>query len=261
MANNIDVKDAAATTKTVKTTDTASVHVPHHNIDTLPALVAGTAVIGKTVPYVNSADVATGNPMPVSDAGGSLTVDSANIGLVAGASSGALVIGTTLTGAGEAHIGQVGGTVKLISVGIAGSTSPAYSTADNVGGKLTFANAARVSAGSGLIQSAIITSKKVQTAAFDLVIFSTDPSNSTFTDNAAQDIHDSDIGTTNIIVGIIHINDGNSFTDASVHQALNQALPFSLPSGTSLYGALVIRGTMTLTTTTDLTIALRILQD
>lgn len=61
MANNIDVKDAASATKTLKTTDTATVHVPHHNVDviaagdnnignvdvvTLPALPAGTNNIG-----------------------------------------------------------------------------------------------------------------------------------------------------------------------------------------------------------------------
>lgn len=39
MANNIDVKDATATTKTMKTTDTASVHTPHQNVD---AVIPGT---------------------------------------------------------------------------------------------------------------------------------------------------------------------------------------------------------------------------
>lgn len=37
MANNLDIKDAAAATKTVKTTDTASVHTPHHNVDVIAA--------------------------------------------------------------------------------------------------------------------------------------------------------------------------------------------------------------------------------
>jgi hypothetical protein len=40
MANNIDVKDAGAVTVTVKTTDTATVHTPHHNVDDV---VPGTA--------------------------------------------------------------------------------------------------------------------------------------------------------------------------------------------------------------------------
>jgi hypothetical protein len=39
MANNIAIKDAGGTTTDVKTTDTAGIHTPHHNID---ALVPGT---------------------------------------------------------------------------------------------------------------------------------------------------------------------------------------------------------------------------
>ena len=46
MANNLAVKDASGTARDIKTTDTASVHTPHHNVDSLPALVAGEAHIG-----------------------------------------------------------------------------------------------------------------------------------------------------------------------------------------------------------------------
>jgi hypothetical protein len=45
MANNFAVKDSAAADKTIKTTDTAGVHVPHHNID---VIAAGTNTIGGT---------------------------------------------------------------------------------------------------------------------------------------------------------------------------------------------------------------------
>lgn len=37
MANNLDIKDGAAATKTVKTTDNAGVHTPHHNVDVIAA--------------------------------------------------------------------------------------------------------------------------------------------------------------------------------------------------------------------------------
>lgn len=47
MADNLQILDGANVSRTVKTTDNAGVHTPHHNIDTLPALVAGTATIGK----------------------------------------------------------------------------------------------------------------------------------------------------------------------------------------------------------------------
>jgi hypothetical protein len=60
MANNFAVKDAAAASTTIKSTDTAGVHVTHHNIDVIAAgdnnignvdiasaLPAGTNAIGK----------------------------------------------------------------------------------------------------------------------------------------------------------------------------------------------------------------------
>ena len=99
MANNISVKDASAASITLKTTDNATVHTPHHNVDsiaagnnnigdvdvasiaagdnnigdvdvvTLPALATGTNIIGGTkdagpnwtsvMTYTTSADMQT----------------------------------------------------------------------------------------------------------------------------------------------------------------------------------------------------------
>lgn len=55
MANNIGVKDATGTTVTVKSTDNAGVHTPHHNVDTLPALPAGSNLVGKVNPQPQTA--------------------------------------------------------------------------------------------------------------------------------------------------------------------------------------------------------------
>lgn len=41
MANNLAVLDGAAASKTLKTTDNAGVHTPHHNVDTLAVITAG----------------------------------------------------------------------------------------------------------------------------------------------------------------------------------------------------------------------------
>ncbi len=35
MANNVDIRDAAAAARSMKTTDNAGVHTPHHNVDAL----------------------------------------------------------------------------------------------------------------------------------------------------------------------------------------------------------------------------------
>ena len=53
MANNITVKDSAEATKTLKTTDNATVHTPHHNVDALPGTVE--AEIGTTATQTTAA--------------------------------------------------------------------------------------------------------------------------------------------------------------------------------------------------------------
>lgn len=80
MANNIDVKDAAAVTRTVKTTDTLGVHTPHQNVDSLPALPIGANHIGSvdvdnTVTVTGTVAATLSEPISVDDNGGSLTVD------------------------------------------------------------------------------------------------------------------------------------------------------------------------------------------
>lgn len=138
------------------------------------------------------------------------------------------------------------------------STS-AYTTGDNVGGKLTLTDCCRGNQGSGLIQSVIITSKSVQTATFDVIFFASDPSGTTATDNAAQDIADADLSK---IIGVAQCSTVVGLSAASIHQASNVALPFVLTGGaTSLYALIVVRGTPTLGSTSDIWVSVRVLPD
>jgi hypothetical protein len=63
MANNITVLDSTGTTRTVKTTETASVHTPHKNIDTVASITAGSVDIAGALPAgdnnIGNIDVAT----------------------------------------------------------------------------------------------------------------------------------------------------------------------------------------------------------
>lgn len=89
MANNIDVKDAAAATVTMKTTDNAGVHTAHHNVDS-SALPTGAATAAlQTQPGVDIGDVTINNAsgasaVNIQDGGNSITVD----GTVAATQSG-----------------------------------------------------------------------------------------------------------------------------------------------------------------------------
>jgi hypothetical protein len=169
------------------------------------------------------------------------------------------IIGALSQSASSA-IGRVGGiTVKVEPNAQPTNTSgSAYSTGNSVGGKLTFAGVARTGVGSGIMQSLVLTCKSVQTCTYDLVLFNADPTATTITDKVALTINSADLPK---IIGVIHVNDLTSFATNCEAQALNLALPFALPSGTTMYGALVVRGTPTYTSTSDVTISARIIQD
>lgn len=91
MADNITVKDSTGATKTMRTTDTASVHVAHQVIN------------------VGAAAVSNANPVPVSDAGGSLTVD----GTVAVSS---VIPGVTATSLGKQTDSAAGATDTGVTI-------------------------------------------------------------------------------------------------------------------------------------------------
>ncbi len=154
---------------------------------------------------------------------------------------------------------QVGGFTKIITLTPVISASPDYTSGDLVGTKLSFLLVVRGSGNhTGLIQSVIITDLEKQSIETDVVFFDADPSNTTFTDNAALDVNDTDLLT---IAGVATVNDWAAFNDNSVGQALNLAIPFDLGVGTTLYGALVTRGAPNHGGTSDLTVRVSILQD
>jgi hypothetical protein len=177
------------------------------------------------------------NPLPVT-----LATGSASVGALA---------------ASEAHIGQIGGTVAVLTPTVTVDAA-LYTTGDNMGGKLTLTGMTRIAAGSGMVQSCVITSKAVQTFTADVILFNADPSASTFTTNIAQALDDADLAK---IIGVIQCNTVVALTDCSIHQATNLAMPFKLPAGTTGYAAIVVRGGPTPATTSDLSISIRVLQD
>jgi len=157
--------------------------------------------------------------------------------------------------AGETHVGQVGGEGLRISQ-TPTVTAGAYSANDAVGGLLTFAGAARVSTGSGVIKDVVIIDDNGQDAIMELWLFS-----QTFTamgDNAAWAPSEADLRN---LVAVISTGDGAwraagtpSVNNIEVARAYNLA-------GTSLFGQLVTRGTPTFAATDDVTCIIQCLQD
>lgn len=147
-----------------------------------------------------------------------------------------------------------------ISVTPTVSTTPAYTSGDVVGGLQTISNAARISGGSGIIQSIIVVDKtQAQRAAMDILFF--DRSVTVAADNAAVATSDGDMAN---ILGVVSIGPYNTAWPGtplnSVSTLLNVGLPFVL-NGTDLYAVAVVRGTPTYTSTSDLIFIYTILQD
>ena len=152
-----------------------------------------------------------------------------------------------------------GDVIQWIAVTL-GIDTGAYQAADNIGGKLTFANAARETGGCGRIQTVVVVDQDNEKTEKDIFFFHTDPSNSTITNNAALDIADADLLT---CVGYVNVPAAayKSLNDNAVAIVSNVGIVFDLPSGaTSLYAAVVERGTPTYTAVTDLQISIGIIQ-
>ncbi len=137
-------------------------------------------------------------------------------------------------------------------------TAGAYTTGMVAGGKLTLTGAGRASGGSGIIQYVSVTKKTALTAPYDVYFFQTDPTNSTFTDNAALALNVADLP---YLVGVVHCTDLVDNGTPKTLQAGSLALPFKLATGTSLFAVAVIRGGETLSSTSALVVNVGILQD
>lgn len=113
--------------------------------------------------------------------------------------------------------------------------------------------------GSGILQSVIIKDLSAQNGILDVVIFDSNPTATTFTDNAALDVADADIDK---IIGVVSIvaADYASFADNSVATKTGIGLPLLALTNDAVYIALVSRDAKTYVNN-ELSISLGILQD
>lgn len=147
------------------------------------------------------------------------------------------------------------------------TSGSAYASGDLIGGKLTFSNAVLSSIRHADIVGAVLRDSSKQSADIDLVIFSADPSATTFTNDAALAVHADDLGK---VVAVVKFRstDYVAFSANSVGIVDNLAKKARTTGTTNpsnvfdnLFGALVSRGTPTYTSTSALTVGITIKQD
>jgi hypothetical protein len=139
-----------------------------------------------------------------------------------------------------------------------------YATGELLGTKLTFTGAFHERSAAGYLTSVKVDDKAAQAHDLELVIFSEDPSGTTFTNQAAFDIADTDLTK---VVAVISLGSATRFAwaDNGIKFVGSLAIPLQGRSGdgatTTLYGALLSRGTPTFASTSDLKVTLGISQD
>lgn len=136
------------------------------------------------------------------------------------------------------------------------TNASAYEAGDAIGALMTFANAARTSGGSIHIESVQIVDEDSQAVACDLVLFRA--SITAPTDDAVFDPTDAELLD---CVGVVKFTaaDYSTFNDNSVAHK-DCAITAKL-SGTSLFGALVTRGTPTYASTSSIHVTVTVVQD
>jgi hypothetical protein len=135
----------------------------------------------------------------------------------------------------------------------------AYVTGNVIGGLISLANAVRAP-GSGLIQSVTVTFQSGVEPSLDIVFFDGNPTNSTITDKTAIALAAADLGS---VAAVAHLSDWTLLAASTMAfgQAQTITQPFAIPSGTTLYAAVVSRSSVTLGATNDMQISVNILQD
>lgn len=160
--------------------------------------------------------------------------------------------------ASEVHLGQVGGHTALVTPSITVDTA-VYASGDVVGGKLTLANAMRVTGGTGVLQSLMILDRSNQKPAGDVFIFDSDPTNGTYTDNGAVSFGTDDLK----LLGRINISASDYVTaNSKAFQAkTGLGLVVKAVTGTSLYAVFVNTSAPDFVAGTDFQLRFGFLQD
>lgn len=127
----------------------------------------------------------------------------------------------------------------------------AYTSGDNVGGKLTLANAVRVSGGVSELKSVAFIDAANQKPVLEIIIFNADPTASTITNNAAFVLHANDIAK---VIARIPVATGDWVSiDTKGFANITPSRILKAATGTTLYAALITTSTPTYVNATDLT--------
>lgn len=171
---------------------------------------------------------------------------------VQGAGSFTVALSQTLAATGVTILGQVSDTPLTPAV-----TAGAYTAGNVVGGLLHFTNVFGP-AFSGTLTDVLVKSKSVQTTGYKLYLFSQNPTHSTWTDKAAAAINVADLP---YLLGMWTLGASDSGLGTETTNQLD-AINSAIESvNQDLYGILIAVATPTYTSTSDVTVSVRVRQN
>jgi len=171
------------------------------------------------------------------------------VAVTKGLSSGTLI--------GENHIGEVGGNVAKFQTQFGPASSTTYTAGQVLLATTEITNAGRVAGGTGLMLSATLELAAANSAAVDAIIFASEPAGA-YTAGSTFALNSSDRAKVSKVIKL------TDWTALGVADSLGEPTPapkfYKCDDATktqSLWVALVARGSITLTSTTSGTFAIR----
>lgn len=135
----------------------------------------------------------------------------------------------------------------------------AYAAGDVIGGKMTFTNLLSPDVPTGELRKVYIYDKAKQGVSLTLVLFSADPSATTFTENAALTLNAADLEK---VIAVVPLTTHLALAANGVTYADEIAKSIKVAQSVrTIYGCLLAVGTPTYTSTSDLTVTLGFMQD
>lgn len=172
---------------------------------------------------------------------------------VQGSGSFLVALTQTLAAAGVVVLGQVADIAVTPTV----TSGSAYTAGNEVGGLLTFTNAFGPSF-SGTLTDILVKSKSVQTTVYSLYLFSQNPTNTTWTNKSAPSINALDLP---YLLGVWTVGASNSGLGTETTNQLDAINSAIHSVNQNLYGILTCSTTPTYTSTSDVTVSVRIDQN
>lgn len=146
-------------------------------------------------------------------------------------------------------------------------STTAYTIGDCVGSVMTFTSAALASGGTGMVTGAVLSCQAANTVTpdLDLLLFEISPTG-TFTDNVAPTLTDANLETARYVATVKFRTADYTLLPSNTTCAGRvldgqPAVDFVTSGSANLFGLFIARSAFTLAGTTDLVVALRILQD